>query len=62
MGYYSIVTSWLRLNWIDRILITQRYTFFSRSPTTKNSGVKHAWLGAISGWVTDRKIFPCVHK
>jgi hypothetical protein len=32
---------------IDRILIPQKYTIFSRSPTTKNSGVKHAWPGAI---------------
>jgi hypothetical protein len=27
-----------RLNRIDRILIPPRYTFFSRSPTVKNSG------------------------
>jgi hypothetical protein len=28
-------------NRIDRMLITPRYTFFSGSPTVKNSGVKH---------------------
>jgi hypothetical protein len=35
---------------------------FSRSPSTKNSRVKRAWPGAISGWVTDREVFPGVHK
>jgi hypothetical protein len=47
---------------IDRILIPPRYTFFSRSPHAKNSGVKRAWPGAISGWVTDWEVFPGVHK
>jgi hypothetical protein len=32
--------------------------FFSGSPPAENSGVKRAWPGAISGWVTDRKVFP----
>jgi hypothetical protein len=39
-----------------------RYTFFFESPTVKNSIVKHAWHGAISGWVTDRKVFPGAYK
>jgi hypothetical protein len=30
------------LNRIDRILVPQNYTFFSGSPTEKNSEVKHA--------------------
>jgi hypothetical protein len=47
---------------IDRILIPSRYTFFSRSPTEKNSEVKHAWPRAISGWVTDQKVFLGAHK
>jgi hypothetical protein len=51
-----------RLNRIDRILIPSRYTFFSESSTVKNSRVKRVWLGAISGWVTDREVFPGVHK
>jgi hypothetical protein len=46
----------------DRILIPSRYTFFSRSLTKKNSGVKRVWPGAISGWMTDRKVFQNVHK
>jgi hypothetical protein len=52
----------LRLNRIDRILIPQRYTFFSESPHAKNLGVKHAWPGAISRWVTDQEVFPDVHR
>jgi hypothetical protein len=36
-------------NRIDKILIPPRYTFFSERPTIKNSGVKRAWLEAISG-------------
>jgi hypothetical protein len=36
------------LKGFDRIFISPRYTFFFGSPTTKNSGVKHAWPGAIS--------------
>jgi hypothetical protein len=47
------------LNRIDRILIPPRCNFFPESPLTKNSGVKRAWSGAISGWVNDRK-FPRV--
>jgi hypothetical protein len=49
-------------NRIDRILILPRYTFFFGSPPAKNSGVKRAWPGAISGWVTGQEVFPCVHK
>jgi hypothetical protein len=51
-----------RLNRIDRILIPPRYTFFSESTPAKNSGVKHAWPEAISGWATDWEVFPGVHK
>jgi hypothetical protein len=40
-------------NTIDRILIPSRYTFFFRSSTTKNSGVKRAWPVAILIWVVD---------
>jgi hypothetical protein len=47
---------------IDRILIPTRYIFFFESPPAKNPGVKRAWLRAILGWVTDRKVFPDVHK
>jgi hypothetical protein len=46
-----------RLNRIDRILIPPRYTFFSGSPTEKNSRVKRAWPGAILGWVTNWEVF-----
>jgi hypothetical protein len=42
------------LNRIDRILIPPRYTFFFGSSPVKNPGVKRAWPGAISGWVTDQ--------
>jgi hypothetical protein len=45
-----------------RILIPQRYTFFSGSPTAKNSRVQYAWPGAISGWVVDWEIFLGVHE
>jgi hypothetical protein len=38
------------------------YTLFSGSSSTKNPRVKRDWLGAISGWVTDRKVIPDVHK
>jgi hypothetical protein len=38
------------------------YTFVSGSPPTKNTRVKHAWPETISGWVTDRKVFPSAHK
>jgi hypothetical protein len=51
-----------RLNMIDRILIPPRYTFFSGSPSAKNPGIKRAWSGAILGWVTNREVFPSVHK
>jgi hypothetical protein len=51
-----------RLNRIDRILILSRYTFFSESSHVKNFRVKRAWPGAISGWVTNREVFPDVHK
>jgi hypothetical protein len=47
-----------RLNRIDRIVISLRYIFFFGSPPAKNSGVKCVWPGAISGWVTDREVFP----
>jgi hypothetical protein len=47
---------------IDRILIPPRNTFFFESSPAKNSGVKRDWPGAISGWVTDRKIFSGVHE
>jgi hypothetical protein len=47
-----------RLNRINSILIPPSYNFFSGSLTTKNSGVKRAWPRAISGWVTDREVFP----
>ena len=32
--------------------------FFSGSRSAKNSEVKRAWPGAISGWLTDREVFP----
>jgi hypothetical protein len=51
-----------RLNRIDRILISPRYTFFSGSPPAKNPRVKHTRLEAILGWVTDWEVFPGVHK
>jgi hypothetical protein len=35
---------------------------FFRSPPAKNPRVKRAWPRVISGWVTDRKVFPGVHK
>jgi hypothetical protein len=47
---------------IDTILIPLRYIFLFESSTEKNSGVMRVWPGAISGWVTDREVFPCVHK
>jgi hypothetical protein len=50
------------INRIDRILIQLRYTFFFESPTAKNSGVKRVWPEAISGWVTDLKVFLGAHK
>jgi hypothetical protein len=50
------------LNRIDKILIPPRYTFFSGSPPAKNSGVKRAWYGAISGWMIDQKVFLGAHE
>jgi hypothetical protein len=47
---------------IDRILIPSRYTLFSGSPIIKNPEVKRVWPKAISGWVTDREVFPGVQK
>jgi hypothetical protein len=47
-----------RLNRINSILIPPSCNFFFGSPPAKNSGVKRAWPGAISGWVTDREVFP----
>jgi hypothetical protein len=47
-----------RLNRINSILIPPSCNFFSGSPSVKNSRVKRAWPGAISGWVTDREVFP----
>ena len=45
-------------NRIDRILISTSCNFFSGSRSRKNSKVKRAWPGAISGWVTDRELLP----
>jgi hypothetical protein len=36
--------------------------FFSESPTVKKSRVKHIFLEAVSGLVTDLKIFLDAHK
>jgi hypothetical protein len=47
---------------IDRILMSIRYTFFSGSTPAKNSEVKRAWPGAISGWVTNSEVFPGAHE
>jgi hypothetical protein len=47
---------------IDKILIPSRYTFFSESPTVKNSGVKCARPEAISGLVTVQKVLPDAYK
>ena len=46
------------LNWDDRLLISIRNSFFSRSPFGKNSKVKRAYLGVILGWVTDWEVAP----
>jgi hypothetical protein len=35
---------------------------FLETQLKKNSEVKRAGPGAISGWVTDRKVFLCAHK
>jgi hypothetical protein len=58
---YPSVTS-PRLNRINSILIPLSCNFFSGSPSAKNSRVKRAWPGAISGWVTDREVFPGVQS
>ena len=42
----------------DRLLISIRNSFFSRSPFGKISKVKRAQLGVISGWVTDQEVAP----
>src|SRR5215216_6234894 len=42
----------------DRLLISIRNSFFFGSPFGKNSKVKRAQLGVISGWVTDREVAP----
>jgi hypothetical protein len=47
---------------INSILIPPSCNFFSGSPPAKNPGVKRAWSGAISGWVTDREVFPSVQS
>jgi hypothetical protein len=41
------VISWLRLNRIDRILISIRYTFFSEAHLKKKLQIKRAWPKAI---------------
>ena len=46
------------LNRDDRLLISIRNSFFSRSPFGQNSKVKCAHLGVVSGWVTDREVAP----
>jgi hypothetical protein len=47
-----------QLNRINSILIPLSCNFFFGSPSAKNSRVKRGWPGAISGWVTDREVFP----
>ena len=42
----------------DRLLISIRNSLFSGIPFGKNSKVKRAQLGVISGWVTDREVAP----
>jgi hypothetical protein len=51
-----------RLNRIDIILIPSRYIFFSRSPTVKNSVVKHIWFEGSSGWVSNGEVFVDAYK
>jgi hypothetical protein len=48
--------------YLNSFIQLSRYTFFSGSPPANNSRVKRAWPRAISGWVTDRKVFPGVYK
>ena len=50
------VISWLIRD--DRLLISIRNSFFSGSAFGKNSKVKRAQLGVVSGWVTDREVAP----
>jgi hypothetical protein len=52
----GVVIAWLNRD--DRLLISIRNSFFFGSPFGKNSKVKHAQLGVISGWVTDREVSP----
>ena len=54
VGVYAI--AWLIRD--DRLLISIRNSFFSGSPFRKNSKVKRAQLGVISGWVTGREVAP----
>ena len=42
----------------DRLLISIRNSFFSVSPFGQNFKVKHAQLGVVSGWVTNREVAP----
>ena len=44
------------LNRDDRLLISIRNFFFFGSPFGQNFKVKHAQLGVILGWVTDRSM------
>ena len=53
-GVYVI--AWLTRD--DRLLISIRNSFFSRSPFGQNSKVKRAQLGVVSGWVTNREVAP----
>jgi hypothetical protein len=56
------VTSWLRLNRIDRILISTRYTFFSGSSSEKNSKLSMLGLERFDdGWPTG-KLIPGAHE
>ena len=48
------VMAWLIRD--DRLLISIKNSFFSESPFGKSSKLKHAQLGVISGWVTDREV------
>ena len=50
--------SHIRVNKIDRLLISTRNSLFSGSPSAKNLKVKRAWLGLIWGWVTDWEVDP----
>ena len=55
-AFVGIVTVMVWLIRDDRLLISIRNSFFSRSPFGKNSKVKRAQLGVVSGWVTDREV------